>query len=275
MLVGALVGESGERERLLGVTLCSVLVYWFGMAANDVVDLQKDRLGAPQRPLASGALSLVAAIGVCVALVAGAVLVGVWLQITAAVVGLLALVVLYDFGGKKVPILGNVLMGSCRAGNFLLGAVALAGWGIFESDHSASLWVGAALLGFYVAGVTAVSVLEDREFRRGRFLATALLLLTVPVALVLRSPADLWNWANALWLVALLGWAVRTACRAAPEGPHGADWFVRQALSGIFLVDAGCLLALSPNDFPLHSEVLILYALFVLTWVWKKRWFAT
>ena len=63
---------------------------------------------------------------------------------------LILCVILYDVGLKRRPWLGPALMGACRAGNLLLGAA-----GATDGLPAApGPWIGAAVLGGYVAAVT-------------------------------------------------------------------------------------------------------------------------
>lgn len=258
--------------RLPAVTACSVFVYWFGMAANDIFDLEKDRQANPGRPLPSGRLSTRTAINFCGLLIVGAVSLGILLGIKVAVFALLACVLLYDAGGKRIPFIGNILMGICRFGNFILGGVAAVGLDSLFEPEALPLVFGGAVLGVYIAGVTAVSLLEEKEFQLGSFFAAAGGLFGIPLGFLFGKPTDLLNCINALLLGLLLADAMRGASRLNSPKIHGAAVFVRKALGGIFLVDAGCLTALAPPGETPSRGVATLYALFVVAWLWKRRW---
>jgi len=54
---------------------------------------------------------------------------------------------------------------------------------------------------------------------------------------------------------------------ASPAEAHPAENFVRSALLGIFVVDAGFLLS---ND--LVQQATAEYGLMILAWLWSRRW---
>jgi hypothetical protein len=131
------------------------------------------------------------------------------------------------------------------------------------------------VLGLFIAGVTSVSRLEDAasDFRKLRLRAAPIFL--VPAALYLARPMDIAAAVNGVWLAILLLDALSSAKSAAAEPRsriHGAALFVRKALPGLFLVDAGVLIALLPKDSDSLAAVLPLYALFAVAWAWKRRW---
>ena len=267
-----------DMLQLCGALACSVLLYWLGMTTNDLFDLKRDRRSNPGRPLPSGRVTRTEVTALCVVLAVGATSIAVALDVWPVALGVLACILLYDCGGKRIFAVGSALMGACRAGNFLLGAAAACATTLSLGEPR--LMTGAALLALYITGVTAISVLEDHEFDRKRLIRVAAPLLGLPIVLVAMRYDSPLNWANATALTVLLLNAIRTACRAgestraddARAPPHGAAIFVRTALGGIFLLDAGFLIALTPEKASLVSETVTLYALFALAWIWKHRW---
>jgi 4-hydroxybenzoate polyprenyltransferase len=238
------------------------------MATNDILDLEKDRQFAPHRPLCSGQLDRRQA-WVAAALVGlGALALSAPLGAAVPALGILILAFIYNAGGKRLPAVGNALMGGCRATNLLLGATAAVGLSRAVSDRW--LLLGAGLLGVYVAGITAVSVREEREHHAGIFFLTSLPLLAIPLALVILNPASPFSWLNSCALALLLGAAILAAVRRSSPPPPEAV-FVRRALSGIYLVDAGLLLAFIRAPAVLWQAA-TLYALLALGWLWKRRW---
>jgi hypothetical protein len=103
------------------------------------------------------------------------------LEVGMVTCALLLLALLYNGGGKRIPVVGNLLMGSCRSTNFLLGAAAVLP--LPELARDPSVLHPAVLLGIYIAGVTAVSVLEDVPPRRASFLFATAPLLAIPIVL--------------------------------------------------------------------------------------------
>ncbi len=260
-------------ERLAAALGASVCVYWLGMAANDIFDRKQDARTAPTRPITSGRISVRAAAGLCAVLGTAAMALGGILGVEWITAALIGLAVLYDAGGKRVPIAGNLLMGVCRSGNFLLGAAAAMG--SREALSEPRLIQGAVVLGLFIAGVTSVSRLEDAasDFRKLRLRAAPIFL--VPAALYLARPMEIAAAINGVGLVLLLLDALSSARNAAAEPRsriHGAALFVRKALPGLFLVDAGVVIALLPKNTAPLAAVLPLYVLFTVAWVWKRRW---
>jgi hypothetical protein len=238
------------------------------MATNDIFDLEKDRRLAPRRPLCSGQLTRRQAGGAAAVVGLGALALSVLLEAAVPALAVAILALVYNAGGKRVPAAGNALMGGCRAANLLLGAAAAVGLSRAMGDHR--LLLGAGLLGVYVAGITAVSVREDREHHAGIFYLTSLPLLAIPLALVSLHPASPFSWLNSAALALLLGAAILAAARSPGPTPPEAV-FVRRALGGIYLVDAGVLLAYAPPPAVLWQAA-TLYALLALGWLWKRRW---
>ena len=249
--------------------LVSVLLYSMGMVVNDIFDLRRDRARAPGRPLPSGRISLRAAVVLAFTLGALALCIAAVLGVLpiAAAIALAAL--LYDVGAKDIPFAGNLLMGCCRGLNFVLGAAAVFGPGAALSERSVCM--GAGILAIFIAGVTAASRLEDAPFERSRLLLTAAALGAVPGALAALAWRSLLAWANAVVLASTLGAALRAAL-GHREPHHPAQVFVRNALGGLYFVDAGIVIAFSPKGTEVSQTVAALYLLALLAWQWKARW---
>jgi len=139
----------------------SLCLYAFGLILNDLCDLAEDRRERPSRPLPRGAISRRAAwAAACVLAVLGlgaAALTQQWTAMLMALV-LLAAIVAYDAGAKRVPILGPLVMGLCRALSLLLGAAALGA----NALTLPTVILAGCLLGAYVAAVTSIASRETR-----------------------------------------------------------------------------------------------------------------
>ncbi len=256
----------------------SIAAYWLGMVLNDIFDRKKDLLTAPGKPIPSGRISLREAVVTAVTVGAAALALGIAAQAPVLAVGLLAAIVAYDAGGKNVPILGNLLMGLCRSANFLLGAAAARGQTMALTTPA--LIAGAATLGAFIVLVTAVSRLEDEPFDAGRLLRRSAWALGIPLGLWLARWDDVFSAVNSAGLAWLLIDALRSARGVGLNRNarfHGAAIFVRKALAGVFFVDAGVVLAILPGDATAGEAgrapvIAIFYALFGLTWLWKRQW---
>lgn len=269
-LAAGIGGVRVELATAAPLAAASLAAYWFGMATNDWFDLQKDRRAAPGRPLPSGRISRRGAGTLCALLLAASI--GAAALATAALhaVALIALILLYNGGGKRVPLLGAALMGGCRSANFLLGAAAGGG----ETWMTRPSLLAAAALGAYIAGVTSVSRLEDSRPRSRPILWRGLALLAVPGAIVAVGAGDPYALGAGVVLFAVLLQALRASVGPvrARASLHPAAIFVRQALPGLFWVDAGVLAALSPPGPDRSWALAALVALWAAGWLWRRRW---
>ncbi|MBI4586483.1 MAG: UbiA family prenyltransferase [Planctomycetes bacterium] len=249
----------------------SVLSYWLGMVTNDFFDREKDRQAIQsRRPLARGevsarqALALAAALGAAAALMAWA---GGILHVFAL---LLLAILLYNGGGKKLPVLGNVLMGSCRSFNFLLGTAAKIP--LASLLNFPFLAFAAAFTGLYVALVTALSRLEDRPYHPQPIARLVVILLSAPVGLLLGSWRNPFVWGNSLLFFAVLFRALKlpapeTWAAAGTGQLHPAAGAVRAGLTGLYFLNAGYL-----HSHGLWAPACLIYGLVVLGWLWKRLW---
>jgi 4-hydroxybenzoate polyprenyltransferase len=295
-LAGALYKETADPLTVLVVAAVSACLYSAGMASNDLFDLEKDRREAPHRPLPAGALSVAHAVFLSSALAALALGLGVLLGAVIWLAGaVLGCSLLYNLGVKNIPILGNLLMGSCRTGNFLIGATAVAAPAVEGSVihvlQDDRLLVPALILGAFIAVVTAISRLEDQPHRPRLFNSLAFPLLGIPIALVAIKPDSLLNGLAGLVVLVFLFRAILRARRAQIPAPepgsdgdgkaegeatreptHPATVYVRSALGGLILFDASLLLAFTPADTNLALPAAALYLLALFSWWCKRNW---
>jgi len=284
-LAAAILESPAPPRVLLLLPLVSVCLFSFGMLTNDLLDLERDRRLAPSKPLPSGRVRTSRAIVAGVLLAAAAIALSLRCSAWLPTVGVIVLALLYNAGGKRVPLLGNLLMGGCRAGNLLVGAAAAStplAPAASEAPPPSHLVVpdalregpvlaAAAIVGLYVAGVTAVSVLEEHPERRRRLWWTVALFPFAALALPVLRPGSIACW---------IGWAVLEVAilrvlwrmRRAPRGVPPAAVFVRGALGAIFLVDAAALWTLAPSTREVLIPGVALYVLALLAWWWKHRW---
>ena len=288
----------------------SIALYWLGMVLNDIVDRKKDAVTAPQKPIPSGRVPLASALTLSAMLLAAALTAGVARGILPSVGLVLVFILAYDLGGKRVPVLGNLLMGGCRGANFLLGSAIYLGSP--AALQTTELLLGAALLTLYIAAVTAVSKLEDRPFAWHSLALRSAPCWALVLFFVARSDSGLLPLVNAALLATLLADGLFGAHRRlrpqrslgeGPEPTHdageasrraddasspaddvssreaagvsraAASYFVHRGLAAIYFVDAGVLLLLSPPEHrKLFGATLTLYCFFALGWVWKRRW---
>jgi UbiA prenyltransferase family len=152
VLAGYAIAGLGRPRVLASLLASTVCLYAGGVVLNDVFDLPIDRVERPERPLPSGWVSVRAASTLgALLLVAGvslafAATIAAGLVATATTISIL----LYDGWGKRQTWIGPPNMGSCRAGNLLLGVAAVP-----EALRWA--WPLASLPLVYISAVTAVS----------------------------------------------------------------------------------------------------------------------
>lgn len=236
----------------LALLASSTLLYWSGMVWNDYFDLDQDRLERPGRPLASGQVSLRAALFLAMGLMLGglimAFLAGLgwerdgldirWRPLIIAGCTVVA-ILLYD-GVFKKSWAGPALMGLCRFLNILLGLSILVGpiplWG----------WLIALIVGTYIAGVTWFARTEAQVSQPSMLLAAAIVIL-VSLILALAMPALAIETAGDArpsllfpYLLALFGAYLGVAVMRAihrPD-PRFVQVVIKRAILGLIVLDA-------------------------------------
>jgi 4-hydroxybenzoate polyprenyltransferase len=258
--------------------IASTLLYWAGMIWNDYFDLAEDRRDRPGRPLASGRISISAAVGLGLGCFAGGVLFALLADLqgssirfvsTSIAICLVLTILLYD-GALKDTLMGPVAMGGCRFLNILLG---LSVTGDFPPIWGVLL---AVVVGVYVAGVTMFARSEARTSDATDLTAAALviaasLLLALAVPALAQARADSVNTSFFFpyLLVAFgfyLGLALVPAIRS--PSPGRVQPAVKRAIMGLMVLDA--LLASSlVGPLGLLLAVLLVPGLYLGRWVYS------
>ncbi|GAB3985763.1 UbiA family prenyltransferase [Plantactinospora veratri] len=128
VVAGAAAADALDR-RVPGLAGASVLLYWAGMAANDLADRELDARERPERPIPSGRVSPGFALGVSAGLTAAGIgLAGLagGRRALAVAVPLAGAVWAYDLWAKNTAA-GPAVMATCRGLDVLLGA-SRVGW---------------------------------------------------------------------------------------------------------------------------------------------------
>ncbi|MBR5711436.1 MAG: UbiA family prenyltransferase [Thermoguttaceae bacterium] len=164
----------GEKEWIAFALICaaSVCLYWFGMAANDVVDAERDSQHPVRcfRPIPSGQISAARAKRIALTLLLIGTVIGSGLawyfstSLTAAALAcLISSIILYDYA-FKARWFAPLIMGLCRAFNILFAM------SVFYNPEtvggSAMAWVLAAYC-VYITGVTWFSRYENADEENG------------------------------------------------------------------------------------------------------------
>src|SRR3989441_4982877 len=131
--LGVVVGEAIGLGRLPGLPeavfgfLTASLMMAGTMVANDVYDVEMDRVNSPQRPLRSGTVKTSEAIVLAVVLSAAAIGFSALLGLATFLTALIALVLMvyYNMKGKKTGLIGNAVVSFNVALPFFYGGLAV------------------------------------------------------------------------------------------------------------------------------------------------------
>lgn len=252
VLAGSFVQAEDPGSLLL--KLIGVLAaYWFGMGLNDLLDLPRDRVSRPERPLPSGQLSMKAAW-----MVTGGLAISALLLIPSwGMVLLLMLILGYTLLKERVEWLGPVLMASCRV---------CALWVSAGSPSSPSVALATAAL-IWFAWIWLVTLLARKENEEGKPPVEAYTLLGVFAFLV--PVWSIWVLPDAAsGLMVSLGWlggvaglwkGLRAAGRILPP-------WIGQALRLLLPLQATAVAGTGQ----LELAVLLLWIWPLLTWISRR-----
>lgn len=185
-LAAAASSYSVAFPSVVAAAAASVAAYAGGMVDNDLVDLERDRLERPERPLPSGDIGISTAHRLRIVLLALPFLLGfaaklpiAWFAVHGA---LLVAILTYNRTKEHSRILGVLLMGLCRGLSLLSGAALCGATALTDR----TVLVAFAVWTIYVAGLTAFASTENVRGSGGiRYLMllpfAALLLAAVPL----------------------------------------------------------------------------------------------
>jgi 4-hydroxybenzoate polyprenyltransferase len=274
LLVG---GSLADLVHWLPLAAASMLLYASGMALNDLLDIETDRIERPGRPLPSGLVSPVFAASLGAAGIAfGPILTllsgSVWSGYVAVLLG--AAVLAYDAGLKRT-MLGPQVMGACRGLNLLLGMTHAPALGGLPG------WLAALAFGLFVAGITWISRSETksgetRNLLLGLTLQNLALLGLMALALQPRSfpnsPSDrpvipL----EGLLVLVLVALAVNLAATRAIHRPEPAmiQKTVKAGIFSLVWIDVGLVAAVRGPQVALSVTVIWLPAYLLGRWLYS------
>jgi geranylgeranylglycerol-phosphate geranylgeranyltransferase len=132
--LGVVIGEAiglgklpGIREAVFGFLTASLMMAGT-MVANDVYDVEIDRVNSPLRPLPSGTVktreAVILGAALSVAAVGFSALLGLWTLLTALLA--LALMAYYNTRGKKTGLIGNAVVSFNVALPFFYGGLVVS-----------------------------------------------------------------------------------------------------------------------------------------------------
>ncbi|NOY89158.1 MAG: UbiA family prenyltransferase [FCB group bacterium] len=107
--------------------LATFLVCASGNIINDMVDVEIDRINRPDRVLVKGTLSkrYLFILAILFDITAVAIAYTVNMEVTLLAVVAIALLFIYNYHAKKIPVLGNVIIAFLAALTFITGGVAI------------------------------------------------------------------------------------------------------------------------------------------------------
>lgn len=176
---------------LVWLCIATVGLYGGGIVFNDVFDAELDREERPERPIPSGAASVMSASILGAALLLLGILAAWQVSATSGLIaiGVAGLALLYDAWGKHQLLFGPVNMGLCRGGNLLLGISAIPAM-------VAEMWFMGLIPVVYIAAITMISRGEvhggNRKALQGGMFMYAFIILCI-LLLSLVSSAAWWQ----------------------------------------------------------------------------------
>lgn len=136
-----------------------LLLYAGGLLLNDYFDADTDLRERPERPVPSGAVNPKSVLAVGMGMLATGIAVawmGAGVASGVAALCLAVLVVAYDAGKQHLGALAALLMGLCRGGSVLVGALSAAP----ISALSPVVWLAVAVAVLYTLALTVVAAGE-------------------------------------------------------------------------------------------------------------------
>lgn len=126
VLLGGWLGSSTVPSPLLLAALSASFITGGGNVLNDLCGISEDRINKPQRPLPSGRLSTQMATGFTIIQLLIGLVLGFTLPKPTPLIALAAVVglILYNLWLKRVPLIGNLLVGALGGLAFIYGGFA-------------------------------------------------------------------------------------------------------------------------------------------------------
>lgn len=165
-LLAATGGRAADVSAAAPTVAAALAIYMAGLIWNDFADVAEDARTRPRRPIPSGAVARRSAgLSAVILSVAGLAFASLAGPVSGCVaVLLLGLVLAYDFGLKRIPLVGPLAMGLCRGLSVLLGATACTGT---LTDIPVAAWTAALGMTLYIAAVSCAARTETDAGRSG------------------------------------------------------------------------------------------------------------
>lgn len=168
ILAAAILRLPVNWDSIRSCALASLCLYSAGLLANDYFDRNKDGTERPDRPIPSNKLQPGPVLGCAALLTAAAVSFAAQAGLSALKVAVFLAIAAwsYNLGLKHIPVIGPLVMGSCRSLSFLLGSAAIGS----ASLLSPTLLIPAATLGLLIAAITTLARRETEFVSLPRWL---------------------------------------------------------------------------------------------------------
>ena len=179
------------------VLIISLLIYSGGMILNDIMDFEEDKRLRSKRVLPSGRVSLDSAkISVVICFAIAAILAHLCNQSVFVITVLLILCVyFYDGPSRRIPQLGFISMGSCRALNVILGAVAIG-------QITTPVLVVALCEGIYIYAVCVIAHNETSKLPSQAWCKLPLTIIVSSLLIILFStPINIFSLLAAIYVI--------------------------------------------------------------------------
>lgn len=235
-------GFSVSCAALVAVLLVSLLSYSSGLLQNDYFDLEEDRENRPSRPLPSNKAKPGTVIVVAVLFVVAALTLAFSLGYSTLVpaIALTITVTAYDYRGKRIPVIGPVLMGLCRGLDILLGA-SLFGWAGLSAP---AVLISALLITVYIAFVTHIAARETEGYRAGsiRWAPTLTLVVWFAALYLIICPATAYALVVSIALsIAAIAWTLYCGNFLKTDAPPAViQQTIGRFIRGLLLIQATC-----------------------------------
>jgi 4-hydroxybenzoate polyprenyltransferase len=268
-LAGALLSTHGQLSPAVGWAALAVIpLYLGGLALNDYFDRKEDAEERPGRPIPAGHVAASTVLITGVGLVGTGVAISFLLcntQTGYVSLGLAGCILAYDIGGRKIPLLGPILMGACRAGSVLLGAFAVGGPTEWAIRAVMIAWA-------YTVAITIVAARETDEEPPKKLIYLPTIFLGMVSVMVLRLDQSASRFPSAMLLLwgmseAFLG--ARTVATGKKPVPALIGRLIRVMLT---IQTAWIMMAFAPDKFLLSMSLLV-FLLLKYAAEWASRRF--
>lgn len=261
--------EPGTLLRVFTAGAAALFFYLFGLADNDIVGAETDKIQAPGRPIPAGAISLAQARAARLACLALAIGTGLGDRLPLAwwiaAAALVAVILAYNRFKERCRIFGLIAMGLCRGASLLTGVAAL------DSVVPGALRSSAALLAVlgWTAYISAVTWLAAKEHEaraplsRLRFLPG--LAVFIPMLALGLYPRDAWLLIVLCSVCAYGVWALSVSPLGREHDPNVRRRAVANAIGAIIYLQAAYILA-----FPHVALIAVVIAIFLSSSMIRK-----